>query len=70
MFTHHMVLATEGVTHRFLEGLWFRHGQAVIKAIIKEYNLNEEQIELLENTLLRPNDWVVNILPPLESKTK
>jgi hypothetical protein len=65
-----MVLATEGATLHFLEGLWFRHGQAIIKAIAKEYNLNEEQIELLENTLLRPNDWVVNVLPPLESKNK
>ena len=65
-----MNLATEGATLHFLEGLWFRHAQTIVSAITREYNLNEEQIELLENTLLRPNDWVVNILPPLESKTK
>ena len=60
-----MDLATEEATHRFLEGLWFRHGQVIVKAIIKEYKLNDEQSEILENALLKPNDWTVKILPSL-----
>jgi hypothetical protein len=60
-----MDLATEETTHRFLEGLWFRHGQAIVRAIIKEYCLNEEQAEGLEDALLKPNDWIVVILPAL-----
>lgn len=60
-----MNTATEEATLRFLEGLWFRHGQAIVKAIIKEYNLNEEQIEKLEDVLLKPNDWIVKVLPTL-----
>jgi hypothetical protein len=60
-----MVLATEEATHHFLEGLWFRHGQAIVRAIVKEYCLNEEQAENLENALLKPNDWIVAILPAL-----
>lgn len=65
LFIHHMDLATEEATLRFLEGLWFRNGQAIINVIINEYNLNEEQIELLENKLMKPNDWIVNVLPSL-----
>jgi hypothetical protein len=60
-----MDLATEEATLRFLEGLWFRNGQTIINAIISEYKLNEEQIELLENKLMKPNDWMVKVLPSL-----
>jgi len=60
-----MELATEEATLRFLEGLWFRHGQAIVKALIKEYTLTPEQSEILEDELLKPNDWIVKILPPL-----
>jgi hypothetical protein len=60
-----MDLATEGATLRFLEGLWFRHGQVIIKAIMKEYNLTQEQCEALEDCLLKPNDYIVKVLPSL-----
>jgi hypothetical protein len=62
-----MDLATEEVTHRFLEGLWFRHGQAIVRAIIKEYTLTPEQSEILEDALLKPNDWIVEVLPALSN---
>jgi len=57
-----MDLATEEATHRFLEGLWFRHAQVIIKAIVNEYKLNKDQAEILEDTLLKPNDWILKIL--------
>jgi len=60
-----MELASETVTHRFLEGLMFRHGQAIVKLIIKTYGLNSEQAEALEEVLLKPNDWSIKVLPPL-----
>ena len=60
-----MELASEIVTHRFLEGLMFRHGQVIVKLIIKEYGLNPEQAEALEDVLLKPNDWSVKVLEPL-----
>jgi hypothetical protein len=60
-----MDLATEEATHRFLEGLWFRHGQVIVRAIINEYKLTTDQAEILEDTLLKPNDWIVKILPSL-----
>ena len=57
--------ATEGETLRFLEGLWFRHGQAIVQKIMEVYELREDQREALEEVLLRPNDWSVIISPPL-----
>ena len=60
-----METATEEVTLRFLEGLWFRHGQRIIKIIVQHYNLSLEQEEALEEVLLKPNDWLVEVLPPL-----
>jgi len=60
-----MLTATEEDTLRFLESLWFRHGQVVINRIIAIYKLNEDQREALEEILLRPNDWIVNISQPL-----
>jgi hypothetical protein len=60
-----MDLVSEVATHRFLEGLMFRHGQTIVKLIIKTYNLNPEQAEALEEVLLKPNDWSVKVLPPL-----
>jgi hypothetical protein len=60
-----METATEEVTLRFLEGLWFRHGQKIIKTIVQHYKLTSEQEEALEEVLLKPNDWTVEILPPL-----
>lgn len=60
-----MELAPEAVTQRFLEGLYYRHGQTIVKLIIKEYKLNTEQAEALEEVLLKPNDWSVKVLLPL-----
>jgi hypothetical protein len=60
-----MLTATEEDTLRFVESLWFRHGQVVINRIIAIYKLNEDQREALEEILLRPNDWIVNISQPL-----
>jgi hypothetical protein len=60
-----MEIATEEDTLRFLEGLWFLQGQAIIKAIVSHYKLNPEQEEALEDLVLKPNDWTVTILPPL-----
>jgi hypothetical protein len=57
--------ATEAETLRFLEGLWFRHGQAIVRRIMDVYKLSEDQREALEEILLRPNDWAVVIAPPL-----
>ena len=57
--------ASEVVTHRFLEGLMYRHGQLIVNLIIKTYKLNAEQAEALEEVLLKPNDWTVKVLPPL-----
>ena len=57
--------ATEAETLRFLEGLWFRHGQAIVKRIVEVYELTEDQREALEEVLLRPNDWSVIISPAL-----
>ena len=57
--------ATEAETLRFLEGLWFRHGQAIVQRIMNVYELSEDQREALEEILLRPNDWIVAISPPL-----
>ena len=57
--------ATEAETLRFLEGLWFRHGQAIVKRIVEIYELSEDQKEALEEVLLRPNDWSINISPAL-----
>ena len=56
-----MEIATEEDTLRFLEGLWFRHGQLILNKIMKLYNVTEEQREILENTILRPNDWSVEV---------
>jgi len=58
--------ATEAETLRFLEGLWFRHGQAIVKRIVEVYELTEDQKEALEEVLLRPNDWSVIISPALK----
>jgi len=60
-----MELASEVGTHRFLEGLFFRYGQTIVKQIVKEYNLTTEQSEALEEVLLKPNDWSIKVLPCL-----
>jgi hypothetical protein len=62
---YHMLIATEGDTLRFLESLWFRQGQIIVNRIVEIYKLNEDQREALEEILLRPNDWIVTICPPM-----
>jgi hypothetical protein len=54
-------------TIRFIEKLWFLWGQKLLNQISKEYQLNPEQKEALDGILLRPNDWIVHIKPPMNS---
>jgi hypothetical protein len=62
-----MELATEEETNRFLNRLFFSWGQKIIQVLSKEYNLNEDQVYVLETKLLKPNDWLVIIQPPIHS---
>jgi hypothetical protein len=58
-------MASEKDTLRFLETIWFRHGQSIVQEIMKIYNLTQEQKEALDEVLLKPGDWIVKILPPV-----
>ena len=57
------------VTHeeakRFLEGLWYRWADALLKRAGKLYSLNTEQQTALESVLLKPNDWILDVKPAL-----
>lgn len=57
--------ASEAQTKRFLEDLWYRWGQKLIRECAKHYSLSKEQQEALESVLLRPNDWVLEVALPL-----
>jgi hypothetical protein len=41
-------MASEKDTLRFLETIWFRHGQSIVQEIMKIYNLTQEQKEALD----------------------
>ena len=60
-----MELATKADTERFLGGLFYAWGQRIIQLISKKYALDTEQKEALELILLKPNDWKVQVKPPL-----
>lgn len=56
-----MELATEQDTRRFLEGLWYRWGTKVLQEILKGYDITEQQRDALEQVLLKPGDWCLEV---------
>jgi hypothetical protein len=64
-----MEIATEEETSRFINGLFYAWGQRLIYDISNAYNLNEEQKEVLETILLKPNNWFLEINMPLTGHT-
>lgn len=56
-------------TVQFLNSLWYKWALSLFKTIYEKYELNEEQREALERAFLKPNDWIVEILPPISGST-
>ena len=56
-----MNIATEEETLRFLSVVWIDWGTRLVRQIVAKYGLDEEQSEALQQVLVRPNDWVVEV---------
>ena len=58
-------LASEEETNQFLQKLWFDFGLRLVRSIAAAYNLNEAQSEALQDVLLKPNSWDIQVKAPL-----
>ena len=63
-----MNLASEAETLRFLNGLWYSYGMRLVRTICQAYELNEEQTDAMEQQLLKPGDWSVQVKQPLSDQ--
>jgi hypothetical protein len=56
-----MNIATEEETLRFLNVVWIDWGTRLVRQIAAKYELDEEQADALQQVLVRPNDWLVEV---------
>jgi hypothetical protein len=62
-----MEISSENETNRFLSALWYRWGETLVREIGQHFNLTDAQRKSLQEIICRPNDWVLNIKPPINS---